>query len=400
MSRWPLLLLTLTLAGCALDPVDLFCDAVADASADPGWADASADAREAMVSAAWPGGGTDDIWRQVPDVSGFERWMRAVRIRDLAPAGTKRAERCAPAIEWVAQDNWQRNGLTVALGCDGLGAFGPDGTRHSLGPWPPAQPLEPMTSIDPLLALAEALQQAAPEPLSATVVLPASYAPTVGQAMMFIYTLNRAHVGPIDIFIDPDESPLNSLPRWIPPPPGEDRGPVEQVRVVQVDPVVRASEAGLDLGFVLAIQATRPGGAGGLAVFVGDPATSGDPWLAAERAAWRKVQLADEQGCLPLRLAAEDVDRLQQRVVELLRPYDLAGVQVSAHLSQEVLLSVTLALEQGFAELGVATFGFTATLPVEGMACEDVVRSPEELAVVVAEQRAAAEALYPTAAPQ
>ena len=113
MSRSILLMTTVLLAGCALDPVDLFCDAVSDAAQEPAWAGADAGSREALVAAAWPGGGTDDLWRQVPDVAGFERWMRAERLRDLAPAGTKRAGRCAAAIDWVAWDNHQRNGLTA-----------------------------------------------------------------------------------------------------------------------------------------------------------------------------------------------------------------------------------------------------------------------------------------------
>ena len=412
MKHLFLLVLLVLSAGCALEPVDLLCDAATEASADPAWAAASPDEREALVGAAWPGGGTADIWREVPGVAGFERWMRAGLLRDHAPDGTKNRRRCQAAIDWLAQDNWERNGLTVALGCDGLWAFGRDGSRHDLGGWPPADEQLRGHLLAPLFDATKHDARAFPEVDRATVVLPASYAATLAQVVTITSTLRAVGIPRAALLDHPAAEPVQWLLSQEHSHEQARSGPFEEVvvRSVQVHSLFDGERVGVFLQLELGAQ--RDGAFTGLALLAiplggADPAAS-DPWLAAERAAHGVAWLVSDDGCTLLELTADEIASVRPQLVERLRPFDLGEPDWVGMLPGDAPLALGLAVGRALVDLGVDPMPWVVFPPPSSMGCVEalkrpdarVVRSPAELSATIAELRAAAEQLYPTADPR
>ena len=225
-------------------------------------------------------------------------------------------------------------------------------------------------------------------------MLPASYSPTARQVRIISSALGGAGVGRVLVLDDPDGDPLEVI-RPVPRSPQADRGPIEGVRVRRVEPLVRVGADGTELAVVLKIAAIRPGGDPGLLAVLGTTHRPEDPWLEAEGAAHRAVTVAGESGCVLLRASPGAEAEIRTRLAELLRPYELSGAEALAAVTSDTPLSALIQLERGLADLGVTPFVFATGADTDELPCRDPVASPEELFAVIAEQRAAAEALSP-----
>ena len=393
--RRPLLFLLLLLlaTGCSREPVDLLCVAVADAAAAPAWTGAEPDGRVGMVAESWPGGAVQDPWGEVPEVEGVQPWERASRLRALLPAGSRRARGCVTAVEWAAWDSWSRYGLVVTPAGGDLAAWGPDGSRDRLDDWPPRGNPIPGQLFYPLRDLARRVHEESPEPDRATLLLPEDRSPTIFQAVVMSATLTEAGFGEVRVVQALDEPPFTRM--GVPErPESAALGPIEEVRILSVDPQLRESEQGLEVATFVRIGAVRGGRSPEQSIFPHTPGPD-DPWGAAESAAAARVAIAGAEGCLLARLAPGDQARLREVLVERLRPLGLGGAVSMVAVPPGTSLSLTRQVDAALAEMEIGPVYFLP-LPWEGDAsCEAAVRSPGDLEALLTARKDAAGALFP-----